>query len=172
MSFVFSTSLSLLNPATTAGFFLLSCPFAIPTIPLSDYDRRGDAFHRRSSMPRYFATSEDNPQPKRGRPSDYSAEISETICHRLLDGESLRNICADAGMPDKATVFRWLARHPDFRARYTIAREVRMDELLYEAVKIADNCALDRASIKCASRRIKARMWQGGRMTPRKYGRG
>ena len=48
-------------------------------------------------------------QPKRGRPSAYTSEIAETICERLMDGESLRAICASAGMPDKATVFRWIA---------------------------------------------------------------
>jgi hypothetical protein len=36
-----------------------------------------------------------NDQPKRGRPSDYSAEIAEAICDRLVNGESLRAICAD-----------------------------------------------------------------------------
>ena len=54
-------------------------------------------------------------QHKRGRPSHYSAEIADTICDRLAGGESLRAICADAGMPDRATVCRWLARYEEFR---------------------------------------------------------
>jgi hypothetical protein len=29
-------------------------------------------------------------QLKRGRPSDYSAEIADTICNQLAGGESLR----------------------------------------------------------------------------------
>jgi hypothetical protein len=53
-------------------------------------------------------------QRKRGRPSAYCAEIAMTICDRLADGESLRAICADPGMPHKATIFRWLGRHEDF----------------------------------------------------------
>jgi hypothetical protein len=32
-------------------------------------------------------------QPKRGRPSDYSAQIGMSICDRLAEGESLRAIC-------------------------------------------------------------------------------
>jgi hypothetical protein len=58
-------------------------------------------------------------QPKRGRRSDYSAEIADTICDRLAGGESLRAICADAGMPDRATVSRWLARYEEFRDLYS-----------------------------------------------------
>jgi hypothetical protein len=118
-----------------------------------------------------FATSQDDAQPKRGRPSDYSAEIAMAICVKISDGESLRGICADSEMPDRATVFRWLACHKEFLAWYTFAREAQMDELLYEAIEIADNCPLDRASIKCASLRINARMSELGRMAPRKYGR-
>jgi hypothetical protein len=45
-----------------------------------------------------------NDQPKRGRPSDYSAEIAEAICDRLVNGESLRAVCADPAMPARATV--------------------------------------------------------------------
>src|SRR5262249_46433192 len=59
-------------------------------------------------------------QRRRGRPSDYCAEIAMTICDRLADGESLRAICADAGMPDKATVFRWIGRHKAFRNQYAL----------------------------------------------------
>jgi hypothetical protein len=70
-------------------------------------------------MPHNFATSADHSQPKRSRPSGYTPEIAMTICELIGDGESLRSICAGTGMPDRATVFRWLASHPDFRAWYT-----------------------------------------------------
>jgi hypothetical protein len=89
-------------------------------------------------MQRNFATSNDHLQPKRGRPSDYSTEIAMAICVKISDGESLRAICANSEMPDRATAFRWLALHDEFRAWYTFAREAQMDELLYEAIEIAD----------------------------------
>ena len=69
---------------------------------------------------------------KRGRPSEYCAEIAMTICDRLADGERLRAICADAEMPDKATVFRWIGRHKDFRDQYAWAREAQADDILDE----------------------------------------
>ena len=61
------------------------------------------------------ATMQNEDQPKRGRPSAYSEKIAEAICDRLVDRESLRAICADPGMPSKATVFRWLASNKEFR---------------------------------------------------------
>jgi hypothetical protein len=66
---------------------------------------------------------ETNDQPNRGRPSAYSDKIAETICGRLVDGESLRAICADPAMPARATVFRWLARNQEFRRSYALARQ-------------------------------------------------
>src|SRR5271156_342956 len=43
-----------------------------------------------------------------GRPSLFTTELGDEICNRIADGESLRAICDEADMPDKATVFRWL----------------------------------------------------------------
>jgi hypothetical protein len=82
-------------------------------------------------------------QRKRGRPSDYCAEIAMTICDRLAEGESLRAICADAGMPDKATVLRWIGRHKEFRDQYAWAREAQADDILEEILEIADDSSRD-----------------------------
>jgi hypothetical protein len=126
-------------------------------------------------------------QPKRGRPSNYSAEIAMTICERLADGESLRSICAGAGMPDKATVLRWIACHKEFRGQYELARQFQVEELMDEILEIADNCTGDRVkkigtdgrtvmvsnreNIKIARLRIYTRWQHVARMTPKKYGR-
>src|SRR5450756_686543 len=82
-------------------------------------------------------------QPKRGRPSHYSAEIADTICNRLAGGESLRAICADAGMPDRATVSRWLAHYEEFRDLYGSARECQAESLVDEILKIARDSSRD-----------------------------
>ena len=55
---------------------------------------------------------------ERGRPSDYSTDIAMRICERLVAGERLGAICADAGMPAKATVCGWLTRNQEFRGPY------------------------------------------------------
>jgi hypothetical protein len=131
---------------------------------------------------------ETNDQPERGRPSDYSAEIAETICGRLVDGESLRAICADPAMPARATVFRWLARNQEFRDLYVLARQCQAEDLADEILKIADDSSrdykkkigadgkvtwvVDREHIARCRLRIKTRKRILAWMAPRKYGDG
>jgi hypothetical protein len=90
-----------------------------------------------------IATVQTMDQPKRGRPSDYSVEIADKICDRLAGGDSLRAICAEAGMPDRATVSRWLARYEEFRDLYWFAREWQAECLVDEILEIARDSSGD-----------------------------
>lgn len=101
-----------------------------------------------------------------GRPSDYSPAVSDQICERLADGESLRRICQDSDMPNKATVFRWLNAHEEFRDQYARAREEQAETLADEIVLIADTEEdANRARVK-----IDARKWVAGKLKPKAYG--
>ena len=77
--------------------------------------------------------------PNSSGPLGYTSEIGITICERLVEGESLRAICSDAGMPDKATVLCWLERHKEFRDWCALAREAQVEDLMYEILEIADD---------------------------------
>jgi hypothetical protein len=80
------------------------------------------------------------PEPSRkptGRPSSYTFEVSEEICHQMAGGKGLRQICAQEGMPDRHTVLRWLDGNEGFRARYARAREALMDWFSEEILRIA-----------------------------------
>ncbi|MBB6424962.1 terminase small subunit protein [Sphingopyxis sp. JAI128] len=112
-----------------------------------------------------------------GRPSDYSKDIAAEICERLADGNSLRSICRDDNMPDKGTVFRWLAAHEEFRDQYTCAREAQADTLFDEMLDIADDAskdviegAADPEHIQRTKLRIETRKWMAGKLRPKKYG--
>jgi hypothetical protein len=80
------------------------------------------------------------PEPPRkptGRPSSYTFEVSEEICHQMAGGKGLRQICTQEGMPDRHTVLRWLDANEGFRARYAQAREALMDWYSEEILRIA-----------------------------------
>jgi hypothetical protein len=102
----------------------------------------------------------------RGRPSDYSPELAEAICHALSEGQSLRSICLQPDMPGKSTVFRWLANNKDFRDQYARARESQADVIADEILNIADE-AQDAAKARV---QIDARKWLAGKLRPKVYG--
>ena len=114
------------------------------------------------------STMQSENQPKRGRPSNYTAEVAEAVIERLMYGESLRAICADAGMPGRATVFRWIACHKEFRDQYQWARNIQADYIYDEIIDIADE-VVDPRTVPHARLMINTRLRQLARMTPRKY---
>ena len=124
------------------------------------------------------------PRRKTGRPSLYTDALAAKICARLAEGETLRAICRDGVMPDKATVLRWLAdkKKADFREQYVYAREMQADALFDEALEIADDASgdwtedkdgkkvLDHENIQRSRLRVDTRKWAAGKMAPKKYG--
>src|SRR5262249_35772208 len=103
----------------------------------------------------------------RGRPSEYSDEIADTICQRIADGESLRSICQDKAMPDRRSVFRWLARKREFRHQYEAAVHARAELLADEIILIADSTGKD---VMRDRLRVDSRKWVLSKLLPRKYG--
>lgn len=101
-----------------------------------------------------------------GRPSDFTAEMANTICERIADGESLRKICADEDMPGRSTVRQWLAKYPEFARQYAHARDQQADvyaERIVEEAETATDAALGRL-------RMDALKWAASKLAPKKYG--
>lgn len=107
------------------------------------------------------------------------------ICERLANGESLKAICEDEGMPARSTVFKWLAENKPFSDMYARAREEQADAIFDEIIEIADdgrNDWMERRgeedagwvtngeNIQRAKLRIDARKWMAGKLRPKKYG--
>lgn len=112
-----------------------------------------------------------------GRPSEFTQAISDEICERLADGESLRRICMDEHMPSKATVFRWLASMPAFQDQYAIAREAQAETQADELTDIADELPpkdafgkVDGGAVQHQRLRIETRKWTAAKLKPKKYG--
>lgn len=122
-----------------------------------------------------------------GRPTDYSDELADTICERLMDGESLRAICDSEGFPKRTTVFRWLAIHPLFSDKYAKAKQEQAEALADEIMDIADDgrndymARLDKEgnetgymvngeAIARSRLRVDSRKWVASKLLPKKYG--
>lgn len=107
---------------------------------------------------------------KTGRPSDYLPEVAADICAKLAEGESLRTVCSRPGVPGKATVFRWLKEHEEFRDQYAKATDTRADSIFEEMLELADDVKEDGAAVAKARLQIDTRKWVLSRMAPKKYG--
>lgn len=105
-----------------------------------------------------------------GRPTAYTEAIGQVICSRIAEGESLRSICEDAGMPDRSTVARWLPQHGEFRAAYVVAREMQADLHADEILALADACSEEAGAVAKARVQIDARKWWTSKVAPKKYG--
>lgn len=122
-----------------------------------------------------------------GRPSVYTIKLTDVICERIANGESLVAICDDEDMPGKATVFRWLSAQATFRDKYARAREAQADAIVDEILTIADDGQNDwmekknadgenigwmenGEALRRSALRIDARKWLAGKLRPKKYG--
>jgi hypothetical protein len=147
---------------------------------------RGDSSGGPGSL---TATMHNKDPPKDGRTPGYDVEIAEKNCERLVNGESLRAICADPAMPARATVFRWLASNQEFRRSYAFARQCHAEDFAFESLAmIADDSSrdyvkttgadgevtwvFDKENFAHQRLRIRARKMILARMAPRKYGKG
>lgn len=122
-------------------------------------------------------------KPK-GRPTLLTYPLVNKICARLAEGESLRGICADKDMPDKATVMRWLAANTEFRDQYARAREVQADFWAEQIIEISDTPVegvrtedgkdgtktVREDMLGHRRLQVDTRKWLMARMAPKKYG--
>lgn len=119
------------------------------------------------------------------RPAIYSIELADTVCERIANGESLRRICKDEGMPSMTTVLKWLGSNEQFALQYAHARELQAEGFFDEIADIADNASndwmetcdpdnpgyrLNGEHIQRSKLRVDARKWMLAKMLPKKYG--
>lgn len=117
----------------------------------------------------------------------YSASVAAEVCERLAKGESLRRICQDDHMPDRATVVNWFIHNVSgFAQPYTRARETGLDELADQTLAITDDAendwetrenergheyvALNRDAVARSKLRADNRWRYLEKMAPKKYG--
>lgn len=98
----------------------------------------------------------------------YTDELADAICERLINGESLRQICTDESMPNRSTVIRWMGADEAFATKCARAREEQadlMDDLILDVANgcISETAAADRV-------KISAYQWRAAKLKPKKYG--
>lgn len=121
------------------------------------------------------------------RPTILTDDLTNEICQRIAEGESVRQISLLEHMPDRSTLKRWIATNEAFQAHYARAKEAQMEHYAEEIVDIAEDgrndweerenkrtgetyVALNHEAIDRSKLRIEARKWLMGKLKPKKYG--
>lgn len=73
-----------------------------------------------------------------GRRSTYNESIAHQICERIAEGEPLRAICREDGMPSWRTVYEWTEANAEFAARIARARICGREAIFEDTLLIAD----------------------------------
>lgn len=112
-----------------------------------------------------------------GRPSIYTPEIAAYICAQIADGNSLRKICREDGVPSLTTIFEWLGSKPEFAEQYARAKEAQADAMAEDMLDIADmppaigeKGTVDSGDVAHMRLRIDTRKWIASKLKPKKYG--
>lgn len=104
----------------------------------------------------------------------------------MANGEVLNQICRDAHMPNRTTVYRWAQTKPEFLEQFDVARERLCEYWADEILDIADNSANDwivrekrlghrevvpnQEHIQRSYLRVEARKWLLSKLAHTKYG--
>lgn len=121
-----------------------------------------------------------------GRPSKYDEKIANEICSIISNTTlGLAAICKAEHMPNRSTIYEWIAKHPEFSNNYARAKELQMELMAEEIIDIADENANDTLTINKNGRdidvpnmeymrrsqiRIDARKWLMSKLMPKKFG--
>jgi hypothetical protein len=119
---------------------------------------------RRTS--RYFGQSVAEARSVfRSRPTEYDADVFDTIIDMIASGESLNEICEDRDAPLPATFYRWCKEDARLAERYRDALEMQADVLFEEATSAAYGNDAVQAGVRHRALLARAQL-----MMPEKYG--
>jgi hypothetical protein len=104
------------------------------------------------------------------RPIGLTDDLAADICRRLADGETLRAICRDDGMPSEQNVRTWAFENEAFAPRYARARELGYQTMADDILEISDNPETDPAAINRDRLKVDARKWLLAKALPKVYG--
>lgn len=118
---------------------------------------------------------------KAGRPTIYSEKMMDEIFERMIEGESLRQICRDEKMPAISVVLRWVANDPLLKEQYARAKLEQAQGFSDEIVALADEPprmvlnkfgqeVVDNGWVTWQNNRVQKRQWIASKILPKIYG--
>lgn len=121
-----------------------------------------------------------------GRPTSMTEAVVQRLCAMIAEGYTVKQACAEVGMPAPSTIYLALANNPAFSERYARAREAQLARWEDELLEIADDgsndwteregqdgskvAVVDHEHITRSRLRADTRKWLMSKRMPQKYG--
>ena len=111
----------------------------------------------------------------------YSPELTEEICRRFANGETLVSITSEPGMPSHQAIQRWKEIYPEFTEKYEAAQRVLAERLAENMRHKIDDTSRDfveqngkMVQNNAAVGRLRVELdwtkWRTEKLYPEKYG--
>ena len=105
-----------------------------------------------------------------GRPSIYSQELADRILTEYSKGRSIREICEEADMPDRITLWRWRNEKPDFASALARAREANAETIEDKISEIESKVLYENLNPQAANVVLSSMRWRARVLHPKRYG--
>jgi hypothetical protein len=102
--------------------------------------------------------------------TDDVAEIQDKVVDAIQTGRSLRQVCADDGMPDFRTVQRWIVADGQFAVKYTRARVAQADTLFDRMEAVEEAVSAGTMDSHAARVVLDSMRWRASKLAPKVYG--
>ena len=97
-------------------------------------------------------------------------EIQEKVVAEIQTGRSLRQVCADEGMPDFRTVQRWIVADGQFAVKYARARMAQADVLFDRMEAVEEAVSAGTMDSHAARVVLDSMRWRASKLAPKVYG--
>lgn len=104
-----------------------------------------------------------------GRPSIYSDELAEEILTQYGAGESIRQICGDARMPDRATLWRWRQDNDGFATAFARARQANAEAIEDDMLEIEQQVRRGELEPQSANVVLTSQRWRARVLHPERF---
>ena len=97
----------------------------------------------------------------------YTPEFAAEVCRRMSEGDSLRQVCRDNGVPE-STVRQWVRDNPDdFASQYQAARVLQVESWSDLIVELSNRDDLEPNDKRL---RVDTLKWLMSKLAPKRYG--
>ena len=101
------------------------------------------------------------------RPTKYTQALAIKICERIATGESVRSIAKTKGMPDAATIHRWVLDNDEFCKQYEVAKQIGAE---IEAEEIEEIARDEKLEVPRAKLIADVKKWNLSKKLPKRFG--